>query len=327
MSDTSVKTYGDVETATMRGRGTLANPVAGTRTDMISVAGRIATYAAGPDTGAPPLLLIHSINAAASAFEIKPLYDHYARERRVYTIDLPGFGQSERGNHEYTTRMMTDALHEVVEKIRELHGGEPVDAVALSLASEFLARAAVERPGNFRSLGLISPTGFEGKARDNRVPDTLGKRWLLDALYVPLWERRLFGLLTTRPVMRKFLEKAWGSKQIDEPLLDYCYQTTHQHGARHAPYYFVAGYLFSKDALRLYDSLRLPVWMAHGVRGDFVDYHHKSRIAGRPNWRIDVFQSGAFPQFEMLDQVTGAYGDFLLPLEALRTQPAMGGAQ
>lgn len=324
MSDTSIKTVGTATATMSHARGPLANPVEGVRTDIISVAGRLATYAAGPDSEAPPLLLIHSINAAASAFEIKPLFDHYARERRVYAVDLPGFGQSERSSHDYTARLMTDALHEVVDKIRELHGGAPIDAMALSLSCEFLARAAVERPGAFRSLGLISPTGFEGKARDARLAGTLGKRWLLDTLYFPLWERRMFGLLTARPVVRKFLEKAWGSKQIDEPLLDYCYHTAHQHGARHAPYYFVAGYLFSKDALRLYENLKLPVWMAHGVRGDFTDYRHTTRIAGKPNWRVVVFQSGAFPQFEMLNEVTNAYGEFLAPLAERSPIAAVG---
>lgn len=321
MATASAKTLGHAGARSERSRAVLANPVGDQRTDIISVAGRIAIYAAGPDVDGPPLLLVHSVNAAASAFEVKPLYDHYARSRRVYAVDLPGFGQSERGNQSYTARMMTDALHEVVERIRDQHHGAPVDVIALSLASEFVARAANERPEAFRTLGFISPTGFERKARDARLPSNLGRGWLLDALYFPLWERRLFALLTTRPVMRKFLQKAWGSKTIDEPLLDYCYQSTHQHGARHAPYHFVAGYLFSKDILRLYEALSLPVWMVHGVRGDFVDYRHKSRVASRPNWQIVVMQSGAFPHFEMLDQVARSYDAFQAALATPAAQP------
>jgi pimeloyl-ACP methyl ester carboxylesterase len=316
MAEAGAKVFGNIGVGSDRSRASLANPVGGKRTDIISVAGRIAIYSSGPDSDGAPLLLVHSINAAASAFEVKPLYDHYARSRRVYAVDLPGFGQSERGSQHYNARLMTDALHEVVERIRAQHDGAAIDVVALSLASEFAARAAIERPDAFRSLGLISPTGFEGKARDARMPATLGRSWLLDALYFPLWERQVFGLLTMRPVIRKFLQKAWGDKSIDEPLLDYCYQTTHQHGARHAPYYFVAGYLFSKDILTLYEALTLPVWMVHGVRGDFVDFRHKSRIASRSNWQVVVMQSGAFPHFEMLDQVTHGYDEFQAKLAA-----------
>jgi hypothetical protein len=135
--------------------------------------------------------------------------------------------------------------------------------------------------------------------------------WLRSALNVSLWSRSLFNLLTSRSSIKFFLKKAFGSPAIDQGLWDYAYLTTHQPGARHAPYYFVAGYLFSKDALRLYQGLTHPVWMAHGVRGDFVDYHLKNRVQGRANWSFEVFPSGAFPHFEMLDAFTRAYDSFL----------------
>jgi pimeloyl-ACP methyl ester carboxylesterase len=296
-------------------RSRLANPVLGTRTDIECRAGRIATYTSGGadfDGSATPLLLIHSINAAGSAFEVRTLYDHYARSRPVYAIDLPGFGQSDRTDRHYDARLMTDAVHAAVEHIRQLHGAQqPIDALALSLSSEFLARAATETPDAFRSLAFISPTGFEGKARDDHAPATRGKPWLLRTLRFSLWDERFFALLTARPVIRKFLEKAWGSKNIDEPMVEYDYHTTHQPGARHAPYCFVAGYLFSTDALRVYERLNHPVWMAHGVRGDFVDYHHKTRVEGRPNWTIVQFDTGAFPHFEVLGDVVRSYDRFL----------------
>jgi hypothetical protein len=69
--------------------------------------------------------------------------------------------------------------------------------------------------------------------------------------------------------------------------------------------------MFSKDILRIYESLRLPVWMTYGTRGDFVDYRHKNRVEGRPNWTIVKFEAGALMHFEMLDQVTRSYDQFL----------------
>jgi pimeloyl-ACP methyl ester carboxylesterase len=288
----------------------LANPLGGTRTDISSVSGRIATYAAeSPSAADTPLMLIHSVNAAASAYEVKPLFDLYTGRRPVYAFDLPGFGQSDRADRTYSVRMMTDAVHAVTAELWRLHG-MPVDAVALSLGSEFLARAAAERPATFASLAFVSPTGFEGKARDEAA-GTRAMPWLRGFLELPAWGQALFSLLTTRPVIRKFLEKTWGSKLIDEDLLNYDYQTTHQPGARHAPYYFVSGYLFSKDILNVYQSLGHPIWMTHGTRGDFVDYHHAKRVAGKPNWNIEVFEAGAFPHFERLNAFAASYDQFL----------------
>jgi pimeloyl-ACP methyl ester carboxylesterase len=290
----------------------LTDPLSANRTDLNTSSGRIAIYSAGVDLPGVPLLLIHSINATPSAYEVKPLFDHYAAKRPVYAIDLPGFGQSDRSDREYTIAIMTSAIHAAVDEIGRRHAGS-VDALALSLSCEFLARAALERPASFRTLAFISPTGFEGVARDDANGGTRGKSWLRAAFDFPLWSEGFFELLTSRPSIKYFLKKTFGSPEFDHGMWDYAYLTTHQPGARHAPYDFVSGYLFSNDALLLYQGLTHPVWMAHGVRGDFVDYRHKTYVEGRPNWSFEVFPSGAFPHFEMLGAVASSYDAFLKP--------------
>ena len=71
-----------------------------------------------------------------------------------------------------------------------------------------------------------------------------------------------------------------------------------QSGAKHAPLWFVSAFLFSADISRIYQSLTMPVWMVHGVRGDFVDYRHKAAYAHQPHWTFDVMSTGAMPYFE-----------------------------
>jgi pimeloyl-ACP methyl ester carboxylesterase len=282
----------------------------GDRREVESFAGRLSYYRSGPVHGSVPLLLIHSINAAGSAYETLPLYNHYRRRRSVYAVDLPGFGFSERGDRQYSPRLMTDAVHVAMTEIARDHSEEPVDVIAISLGAEFLARAASENPDAFRSVGLISPSGFNRSTPDEApVGTTRAMPWLHAILM--LSGRPFFDLLTTKASIRYFLNKTWGSKQIDEGLLEYDYLTTHQPGAHQAPYAFVSGFLFSKDIQVVYRMLKLPVWMVHGVRGDFTDYSKSSRFDGRPNWSIQCFQTGALPHFEVLDQVTRSYDAFL----------------
>ena len=133
--------------------------VSGERFDTHGRAGRVACYVAG---SGPPLLLVHSVNAAASAAEVRPLHEHYRESRTVYSIDLPGFGASERSDRVYTPRLMTDALLQLLDAICARGHGDPVDALAVSTGCEFLARAASESPEGFRSLALVSPTGLRG---------------------------------------------------------------------------------------------------------------------------------------------------------------------
>lgn len=293
----------------------LPPPVTGEPFEVVNAFGRLAAYAAGPPTGsagAVPLLLVHSINAAASAYEVRPIFQHYAARRPVYALDLPGYGHSDRPARVYTPRVMTDAVLAMIQAIQERHGRQPIDVMALSLSSEFLARAAVEHPDLFRSVALVSPTGFDKRGpRLGPTDSNRGMPALYKAVTVRLWRRTLFDLLTSRVSIRYFLEKTFGSKDVDEGLVAYAYQTAHQPGAEHAPYSFLSGYLFSADITRVYEALHGPVWMVHGTRGDFQDYSGKARVAGRPNWRIDVLDTGALPQFEILALFASRYDAFL----------------
>ena len=305
--------------AMLQGTEELPAPVSGQRHEIASRVGRLTYYSAGPDKdgGFPPLLLIHTINAAASAYEVRPLYEHYRRSRTVYALELPGFGHSERGKREYSVRMMTDAILIMVREIQDVHGRAPIDALAVSLSSEFLARAVTEMPLAFRSVALVSPTGFS--IVDAKTKWRHGTRAMprLHAFFeFPAWSKGFFRLLTSRAGIRFFLKKTWGSSNIDEGLAEYDYLTTHQPGAQHAPYYFVSGYLFSKDMIKIYHSLTLPVWMTHGVRGDFVDYSNKTAVQDRANWTIQIFPTGAMPHFEAKDAFIEAYDTFLAGVPA-----------
>lgn len=278
------------------------------RLQVTSAAAPVTLYVDGQG---PPLLLVHSVNAAASAAEVRPLFEHYARRHTVYALDLPGFGLSARTPRDYTPRLMTDALHDALACIRERHGGASVDALALSLSCEFLARAAVERPDTLRSLALVSPTGF---ARGPRRPGRhghLGMPWLLRLLRGAGSGQTVFRLLTRPGVIRYFLQRTWGSRRIDEGLWATAVRMARAPGAEHAPLHFIAGYLFSSDVEALYDALQLPTWLCHGVRGDFTDYSRTERLRGRPNWQLTELPTGALPQFEVLGEMTARYDAFL----------------
>lgn len=258
--------------------------------------GGVRVYAAGQGR---PLLLVHSVNAAASAAEVRPLFEHFRASRRVYAPDLPGFGLSDRSDRAYTPRVMTDALHAVVGLARAECGGAAVDALGVSLGCEFVVRAAVEQAAHFARLALVSPTGLNGtRARRGRPGATRAVPGLHAVLSRGPWADALFRGLTRPGVIRYFLERTWGGKAIDEDLWSYDVRATRVPGARHAPLHFLSGGLFSADIEDLYQALRLPVWVSHGTRGDFTDYRGKARFADRGNWSFSVYEAGALPYFE-----------------------------
>ncbi len=303
----------------MTDTNSLPPALAGAASDLDGPAtGRVRLYAGVPPGAAgqaTPLLLVHSVNAAGSAREVRPLFERYRAGRPVYALDLPGFGLSERSDRVYTPRLMTDAVLAVAAEVQRRHGEHPIDVLAVSLGGEFAARAASEQPQRFRSVALVSPTGFNGTARREGAPgSSRAVPGLHRALAQPLWSGALFRGLTRPGVIRFFLEKTWGSRAIDEDLWQYDVAITRPPEAKHAPLYFLSGGLFSADIHLVYDSLAMPVWMVHGQRGDFVDYRGKRFYEGRPNWRFDVLDAGALPYFEQLDAFCVRYDAFLAGL-------------
>lgn len=237
----------------------------------------------------PPMLFLHGVNLAASSDEMQPLYEHYAHERSVYALDLPGYGFSERGGHIYTPALYRDAINDFISL--ELHGA-PVDAVGLSLSSEFLALAAEQRPELFHTLTFISPTGMSSRASGPHRHDTLFK-----LISNPSWSRMIYDTLTSRYALNYFLKKTqW--RQLDYRRVHYAYVSSHQPQAQIAPFYYITGKLYTSDIFSVYQSLLQPVLtiygQSHRMRFDRVDSLHS-----RPNWHIAEFkQCGEYVHFD-----------------------------
>lgn len=201
----------------------------------------------------PPVVLLHSVNAAASSYEMRPLFESLRGRRRVFALDLPGFGRSERGARAYTPELYADAIERFVVDVASPQG-QPVDLVALSLSSEFAARAALRSPSLFRSLTLLSPTGL-GPPRARFGPS---RALLRGALGVAPLAAGIFRVLRTEGSIRYFLSKSFVGRP-DEGLVRYALQTAAAPGAQHAPVAFVRGDLFTTDAFgALYSPLKVP---------------------------------------------------------------------
>jgi len=262
---------------------------------------------------APVVLLVHSINAAACAAEMRPLMERLHPYCRVYALDLPGYGASDRPARVYDIPIFVEAIGAAVEALSALHGGAGVHVVALSLSCEFAARLARARPDRVLSLGLISPTGLDRRSDALRGLEgsTREVPGMLAVLGLPMFRDALFCALVSRSSMRYFLRRTWGAREIDEALLQACWVSAHQLNAVHAPLSFLSGKLFARDIRTVYEALHCPVWMAHGTRGDFKDYSGADWTRSRPQWQTELFEAGALPQFEHPDALARSYLGFL----------------
>ena len=65
----------------------------------------------------PPVLLVHGIHAAASSFEWRDNVAVLGQSFTVYTIDLLGFGRSERPSIRYSGRLFTALMDDFAAQV------------------------------------------------------------------------------------------------------------------------------------------------------------------------------------------------------------------
>ena len=266
-----------------------------------SRSGVLSDYVDQRATGRP-LVLIHSVNAAASTYEMSPLFNYFRDQRPVYAIDLPGFGFSERSQRSYSPQLYTQAILDfVMSKV-----GEPVDVVALSLGSEFVARAAQQQPDWFNSLVLMSPTGLNRRRekRGSQQTSDRGISSILRPLFAfPLWGRPLYDLLATRTSIHYFLQKSFIGP-VPTDLVEYDYILGHQPGAQHAPFSFISGALFTPCVReKVYEQVSTPTLVIYD-RDNFTSFDALPELLGRnPHWQaVRIIPTLGLAQFERLPE-------------------------
>lgn len=278
----------------------LPSPLAAEPT-LEDVAGRgsVAFYRRGP-VDAPPVLLVHSVNAAASSAEMRPLFDELSHDSAVTAVDLPGYGRSDRLQITYDIDTMTAGVVAALESI-----DRPSHVVALSLGAEFAARAELLRPDLVASLTLISPTGF-------RTAGPSRAEWLGTLLRTPVLGQALFDALTSRVSIEYFLGKSFVG-EVDPALASYAYISAHQPNARFAPAVFLSGSLFTQNVREeLYGLVAAPTQ----VLFDQDAYSSFEELAPftsqQPNWTARrIANTRGLPHFDATAETVKAIREFI----------------
>ncbi len=259
------------------------------------------TPAAGEATA--PVVLVHSIHAVASAWEMRELFGRFGADHRVLAYDLLGFGASDRPDVDYDAELYRDLLRDV---LREL-AGEPAHVVASSLSAAHALSVAAEQPDLFRSLTLINPTGLLTQA-ESPGP---GGRALQNLLRTPWLGEALYNLLVSRPSLRWFSSRLYRDPALPERSAEERYAAAHQPGARYAPAAFLGDALAHNAylALRTLEVPTLAVWSPSELLDTEAEREAFSAVAPRVEeaWIEDC---GAVPHEERPEEVEAAVRSF-----------------
>lgn len=244
-----------------------------------------------------PVLLVHGLNAAASAYEMRKVFLGLEDAFEVIAPDLPGFGASERRRMDYTAALYVDFI---LDFCRERIGAA-CHVVAASLGAAYVVRAACLAPELFRKLLLIAPTGIRALA-DER-PTRL-RRLARNVLFSPVGTL-LFRLLRTRPVIRYFMttQGFHDPRRFTREYEDYLYRTMRAENAKYAPIAFLTG-MANCNIDQCFGRLTTPVQIVWGADARTTPARQAEDFPARkPDARLALFEDCALlPHDEHADR-------------------------
>jgi pimeloyl-ACP methyl ester carboxylesterase len=258
----------------------------------------------------PPLLLVHGIYATASSFEWRFNVDELAHQHSVYTIDLLGFGRSDRPATRYSARLYLALIADFVTQVI----ASPVVIAASALSAAYAIVLGARDPGRFPALVLIEPTGL---VRLHKSPSAAGDvaRYAVDS---PVLGTAVFNALVSRRSIRDYLERHYVDGEIvTDGLVDAHYATAHQPGAKYAPSALLSWHLNLdvRRALRRLLQPTLLVWGEQAIEAPVEDV--RGFRALRPEMDVAILDpAGSLPHDERPEDFNEIVTTFLTRLRA-----------
>lgn len=243
-----------------------------------------------------PVVLLHSINAAASAHEMRPLVQLLQRETRrpVYALEWLGFGHSDRPEVSYTPELLEQQLGHFLRHIVKAPGG--ADVIGFSLGASYAAELARRSPELVHSLVAIEPAGLGAE------PAQLGEGWSKLLFTLPGVQRAFYDRLTTPDALYRFARENLFTPEFGVPdeYVTYGAETARAEGASRPLDDFLSGRLFPPDTQDTYLHLGKPLLVIHGTVQDrrMESYRELPELRDRPQTEVVALPTGALPHWE-----------------------------
>jgi pimeloyl-ACP methyl ester carboxylesterase len=263
-----------------------------------------------------PLVLLHSINAVASAHEMRPLARAFLRdrERPVYALEWIGFGHSDRPEIDYRPDVLEDQLEHFLERVLRPAGG--ADVIGFSLGATYAAEVARRRPDLIRSLVGLEPAGLGDE------PAEIGRAWSRLLFTLPGVQRAFYDRITTPEALERFARDNLFTPEFGVPdeFVNFGAETARVEGAPRPLDDFLSGRMFPEEALETFRRLRQPLLMVHGTVANrrMESYTRLPELEGRANVEVMALPTGAMPHWERAREVVTRIHEFLAAQDGAR---------
>lgn len=254
-----------------------------------------------------PLLLLHNTNIGGSLKEFKRNIQTLSKNFKVYALDLPGFGCSQKQNLTYTAFPYAAILNSFIEDVIK----EPSNVVASGGSCTFVASAAIMKPENFLKAVLICPMGiFEEDLPTN------SDNSLKTMLEFPLIGTSSYNYFSSKRKLKEYLLNTalFSKENYSDELLDDLYVSAHIGGAS-SRFSFASekSKFMTLNILHLLSKTDMPLYILWGMDSEINPptniVFFKNNIK---NAKYAVFENTKIlPHFEKFRQFNNLVTDYL----------------
>lgn len=168
-----------------------------------------------------PVLLIHDTLPGSSSYEWKNIQKELAMKHTVYSIDLLGYGNSDKPLLTYTNFVYTQLICDFVKNVI----GEKTNIIASGFSGSFAIMACRNEKDCFNKIVLINPPSISTL---NKMPNKKTKL-LKNFLEIPVFGTLIYNMLVSRENLNDlFIEKMYYNPfHVDQDMVDAYYESSH----------------------------------------------------------------------------------------------------
>lgn len=182
-----------------------------------------------------PVLLIHDLTTGSSGYEFSKIENELAKANEVYTIDLLGYGLSDKPNVTYTNYLFVELVTEFIKKVI----GKRTDVITSGDSSAIAVMACHNNPEIINKMIFINPQDV-GKL--SKIPRKRTKM-LKILLETPIIGTFVYNIFSNKKnISNKFLNEYYScAGKIEESDIEAYFEAAHYND--YSSKYATASYL------------------------------------------------------------------------------------
>lgn len=249
-----------------------------------------------------PLVLIHGAKPGESSSVWTKNINALAESYKVYTLDLLGYGASERVNTTYTAYTYASLIDDFITEIV----GKPAAVIAEGEGAMFAAAAYAKNPKNYKKLIFICPTGVSGGFATN---DDRKKRAFYE---LPVIGESIYLLNTSFSALGSNLGRLIYNKETPKILAESFYSAAHTGGGLNRFVYasYSTGFM-NADIKPYIRALKIPMLVIWGEEaGDIENFEEIQGLSDRAQYAV-FEETASLPNYENAEEFNKITKEFL----------------